>query len=58
MYDQKWPYLEQIATELLFMETYSESIQGLQKKCLQKYTWVNIFKTPLEVDLPLNTYWF
>ena len=37
MYGQKWPNLEQIATELFFMAKYSENIQGFQKKSLQKY---------------------
>ena len=37
------------------MAKYSENIQGLQKKGLQKYKWGNIFKTPFEVDLSFNT---
>ena len=58
MYDQQWPKLEQIATELICMAKYSENIQGLQKKNLQKYKWGNIFKIPFEVDLPFTTCWF
>ena len=55
MYDQKWPNLENIATELILMAKYSKNIP---EKNSTKYEWGIIFKTHFEVDLPFNTFWF
>ena len=48
MYFQKWPNLEQIATELFFMARYSENMQGFQKKNTKIYVGGIFSKHPLK----------
>ena len=48
MYGRKWPNLEQIATEVIFMAKYSENIQGLQKKVYKNISGGTFLKHPLK----------
>ena len=45
-------------TSIIILSKYLESIQGYQKKNLEKYKRGNIIKTLFKVDLPFNTCWF